>query len=133
MFNVWHNWDESFYDIPKIYDILVLFPYKEITKTLNSIFSKTTQRNFKIFRDSFQVNLYHFMPKKWEVKLWTQNFQFTWQFLVCYAFKKLWEVVPIKLCFWNLGNLHSSKRTISWTPWGQKAYNLFSWDLGKNS
>ena len=43
------------------------------------------------------------MPKKWEVKWWTQNFQFTWQLLVCYAFKKLWEVVPIKLLFLKPG------------------------------
>ena len=65
MFDVWDNWDQSIYDIPKIYNILVLFPYKEITNTLNSIFSKTTQRNFSIFSGIvFQVNVYHFMPKK---------------------------------------------------------------------
>ena len=41
IFNVWDNWDQNFYDILKIYDILVLLPHKEITKTLNSTFSKT--------------------------------------------------------------------------------------------
>ena len=66
MFNVWDDWDQSFYDIPRIYDILVLFPYKEIAKTLNSIFSKTTQTNFSIFSEMiFHVNTSHFMPKKW--------------------------------------------------------------------
>ena len=40
MFNVWDNWDQIFYNIPKIYDILVLCPYQEIIKTLNSIFSR---------------------------------------------------------------------------------------------
>ena len=60
MFNVWDNWDQSFYDIP------VLFPYKEITKTLNSMFSKTTQRNLNIFSGMvFQLNTSHFMPKEW--------------------------------------------------------------------
>ena len=48
------------------FDILVLFPYKEGTKSLNSIFSKTTPRNFKIFSGMiFLVNTSHFMPKKW--------------------------------------------------------------------
>ena len=41
IFNVWDNWDQNFYNILKIYDILVLLPHKEITKTLNSTFSKT--------------------------------------------------------------------------------------------
>ena len=66
MFNVWDNWDQSFCDLPNIYDIPVLFPYKEITKTLNSMFSKTTQRNLNIFSGMvFQLNTSHFMPKKW--------------------------------------------------------------------
>ena len=75
MFNVWDNWDQSFYDIPKLYDILVLFPYKEITKTLNFIFSKTTQRNFNILsRDDFSSQYLSFYAKKVGVKRWTQNF-----------------------------------------------------------
>ena len=66
MFNVWDNWDQIFYNIPKIYDILVLFPYQEIIKTLNSIFSRTTQKNFNNFSGMiFQVNISHFMPKMW--------------------------------------------------------------------
>ena len=66
MFNAWDTWDRIFYDILKIYDILVLFPYKEITKTLNSIFSKPRERNFNIFSGiSFQVSASQFMPKKW--------------------------------------------------------------------
>ena len=66
MFNVWDNWDQIFYIIPKIYDILVLFPYQEIIKTLNSIFSRTTQKNFNNFLGMiFQVNISHFMPKMW--------------------------------------------------------------------
>ena len=63
IFNVWDNWDQNFYDILKIYDILVLLPHKEITKTLNSIFSKTKHSNFNIFSGMiFQVNISHFMP-----------------------------------------------------------------------
>ena len=66
MFNVWDNWDQIFYNIPKIYDILVLFPYQEIIKTLNSIFSRTTLKNFNNFSGMiFQVNISHFMPKMW--------------------------------------------------------------------
>ena len=66
MFNVWDNWDQIFYNIPKIYDILVLFPYQEIIKTLNSIFSRTTQKHFNNFSGMiFQVNISHFMPKMW--------------------------------------------------------------------
>ena len=66
MFNLWDNWDQIFYNIPKIYDILVLFPYQEIIKTLNSIFSRTTLKNFNNFSGMiFQVNISHFMPKMW--------------------------------------------------------------------
>ena len=66
MFNAWDTWNQMFYDILKTYDILVLFAYKEITKTLNSIFSKIIKRHFNIFSGiSFQVSASQFMPKRW--------------------------------------------------------------------
>lgn len=44
-------------------------PYKEITENLNLIFSKPTQRNFKIFLGMlFHVGIFHFMPKYKGVK-----------------------------------------------------------------
>ena len=66
MFNAWDTWDQNFPDILKNYDILVLFPYKEITENLNSIFSKIIERNYNILSGiSFQVSASQFMPKKW--------------------------------------------------------------------
>ena len=126
MLNVWDNWDQSFYDIPKIYYILVLFPYKEITKFLNSIFSKTTQRNFNIFSGWFFKSILSIYVKKEGVKRWTQNFQFNWQFLVCYTFKKLWGVVPIKFLFLRPGKFALFQKNYSLDTLGERGHTVHS-------